>query len=351
MKRNKELIKLLLTQVRDEEEPEGLSKYSEAEQGFHAAILVDEGFVRGETLSGSDGQYRGAAMLNLTSQGYDHLEQLEALPQRRQSESDTDGMTLEVFISHAQDDSEVAESLVDLLRACFPFSAKEIRCTSVDGFGLSAGANFDEQLRQETVSSRAFIGLITPKSIQSAYVLFELGARWGARLPILPLFAKGADASFLKGPLQALHTLDARVPRQMHSFLNDLGKQLSRPLEPVAAYEKHLSRFVEAASSVAKSATPNDLERDIQKLVSPVPRTIRDDIMKMLARRSFIKSAEFVRMSGLSKARVEYYFGELVKAELIVGREDEFDALDTALNYEPTHKGRKYIVEADLDRS
>jgi len=35
------------------------------------------------------------------------------------------------------------------LRAALPLSAKDIRCTSVDGYKLAAGTNSDEQLRQE----------------------------------------------------------------------------------------------------------------------------------------------------------------------------------------------------------
>src|SRR5437762_5967682 len=87
---------------------------------------------------------------------------------------------LKLFISHSSDDSELARRVVVLVSTALNLPAVAIRCTSVDGHRLPAGANTNDQLRQEVHDSVAFIGIVSQSSIRSMYVLFELGARWGA---------------------------------------------------------------------------------------------------------------------------------------------------------------------------
>lgn len=96
---------------------------------------------------------------------------------------------IDVFISHSSEDAGLAAQVVDLLRSALNLQAARVRCTSVDGYRLAAGADSDEQLRNEALDAIVFIGILSPLSMASAYVLFELGARWGAKKPIVPLLA------------------------------------------------------------------------------------------------------------------------------------------------------------------
>lgn len=74
MKRDRELQKFLLLQVRDGQEPPQLSKYSEADQVYNAALLINEGLVEGEAIQGGSGEYISTVMTQLTSAGHDFLE-------------------------------------------------------------------------------------------------------------------------------------------------------------------------------------------------------------------------------------------------------------------------------------
>jgi len=106
---------------------------------------------------------------------------------------------IDVFISHSAADKELARGLINLLRLAIPsISPTRIRCTSVPGYRLPGGADADDQLRKEMVDARVFIGLITPESLTSTYVLFELGARWGAQLQLTPLLAAGMSTYELR---------------------------------------------------------------------------------------------------------------------------------------------------------
>lgn len=146
--------------------------------------------------------------------------------------------TIEIFISHSSSDEELAKRLITLIQSALLIPSELIRCTSVDGFRLPAGTSTDEALRREIHESRAFIAIITPSSITSIYVLFELGARWGAQKPLIPLLGNGASATVLRGPLASLNALSCDNPAQLHQFVDDLAALLKRKAEPAAAYSK-----------------------------------------------------------------------------------------------------------------
>jgi TIR domain len=107
---------------------------------------------------------------------------------------------LSIFISHSSKDADLALALIDLLKAALALRADQIRCSSVDGYRLPVGVNTESKLREEVNAAKVAVGLITPNSLASYYVMFELGARWGADLFLAPLMA-GVKAGELSGPL------------------------------------------------------------------------------------------------------------------------------------------------------
>jgi hypothetical protein len=153
--------------------------------------------------------------------------------------------SLDIFISHSSKDKDIAEALINLLKAALNIPADRIRCTSVDGYRLPAGASTDEQLRREIYEARTFIGLITPTSFQSTYVLFELGARWGARLHLAPVLAAGIDVGALRGPLTGLNALSCDVSAQVFQLINDIASSLKTTASNPSAYQKHVDTLVE----------------------------------------------------------------------------------------------------------
>src|SRR5262245_7038271 len=116
---------------------------------------------------------------------------------------------IRLFISHSSADVTLARQVVDLFRSSLNLRATEIRCTSVDGYRLPGGANTNAQLRLEVHDAQVLIGIISAASLTSQYVLFELGARWGAGRPLIPLLAPGTPTSVLDGPLSVLNAINA----------------------------------------------------------------------------------------------------------------------------------------------
>ncbi len=74
MKRDMDLIRLLLLQAEGEEPAPDLSGYTEQQQVYHSALIIEAGLVHGEIITDGDGQPRTTATLRLTWKGHEFLD-------------------------------------------------------------------------------------------------------------------------------------------------------------------------------------------------------------------------------------------------------------------------------------
>jgi predicted RNA-binding Zn-ribbon protein involved in translation (DUF1610 family) len=151
---------------------------------------------------------------------------------------------IRLFISHSSRDVTFVQALIDLLRAALNLDVSQIRCTSVDGYRLQGGANTNEQLKQEVHDAEAFIGVISDESIKSLYVVFELGARWGANRSLIPLMAPGANTDVLGGPLAGINSLSSTNRSQLNQLLDDLSRELSLSLQPASSFQRQIDAII-----------------------------------------------------------------------------------------------------------
>src|SRR4029453_3282493 len=126
------------------------------------------------------------------------------------------------------DDTKVATCLVELLRAAFSLPSESIRATSVAGYKLRLGAEANKKLLKEILSCKLLIGLITPSSRKSPWVLLELGARWGTKKDLLPLTAAGVRPGEFKGPIGGRHTGNCSVRTDVLQLISDVGTTRER---------------------------------------------------------------------------------------------------------------------------
>ena len=159
-------------------------------------------------------------------------------------------MTMRVFISHSSNDVEVAKALIDLLRKALNLKSDEIRCTSVAGYGMPGGASVDETLKSEVHDAELLIGIITPASMMSAYVMFELGARWGAGKPMIPLLASGATPKHLEGPLAGINALDSSKDSQVYRLVEDSAGYLHVKLDRASSYATAVEELAKRSAKV-----------------------------------------------------------------------------------------------------
>jgi hypothetical protein len=184
-----------------------------------------------------------------------------------------------IFISHSSVDADLAELLVDLLRSAFNLPADDIRCTSVEGHRLPGGADVEDQLRSEILGTKTVIGLISSDSFDSAYVLFELGARWGIQGNLIPLLTPGSETSILKGPISGYNALSCDSNSQLLQLIQDVSQHIEVESEPPNVYQKHIERILRFT---ARRSADNNLSRPSSsaRLVRELDPGTADEIIR-----------------------------------------------------------------------
>ena len=196
---------------------------------------------------------------------------------------------MRIFISHSSRDAELARALIDLLQAALPITSDEIRCSSVDGYRLPGGVSIDQRLRNEVHDAEVVIGLLTPNSLRSAYVSFELGARWGAQKRMIPLLASGITPEVLEGPLGGINALDCRCDGQIHQLVEETASHLNIEPHRTSTFAHQVNKLLELASTPMVTAnTSSFASSPPQDSVSATPllddsRTSRPDQLALLS--------------------------------------------------------------------
>lgn len=193
---------------------------------------------------------------------------------------------LDVFLSHSSADEKVARAMINLLRDALSIEQSKIRCTSVPGYKLETGAHTETRLREEIQQARVFIGLLSEMSLGSAYVLFELGARWGAmqnygysstnsKSKLFPVLAAGATGSMMRDPLKAYNALNCESAGDLHQLVSDIGRELGRPLGNAAAYQDKIDALV-SASRQLKAKRSREAKKKAEDAATKVANPLRN---------------------------------------------------------------------------
>lgn len=250
---------------------------------------------------------------------------------------------LTLFISHSAHDSEIAKSIVTLFEKAFKISARRIRCTSVDGYRLPAGADTNHVLRTEVFSAKLFVALLTPNSLSSPYVLFELGARWGTRKPLYPILAGGAMPAQLPAPLNGLNALSMISADQVRQLLEDASEALSQRLEPASSFSAEVEKVVDV-SSVISSPPTIDENSQASAPSSAILEEAKVRILLELAKQERSYAEQISRTLGIGIQVVQYHLEELQNDELAAA----YYFMGGPTEWGLDHEGRKYLVRNGL---
>lgn len=131
-----------------------------------------------------------------------------------------------LFISHRHEDKGVVEALVNLLEAAFSFEPWQMRCTSIPRLSPPYAEDLNEQIRKEVTKAKLVLGVITPSLKGSSYVLFELGACWGAKRTPLPLLARGATPADIPDPIAGTLAVKLTEKEEINKLLRELPEKL-----------------------------------------------------------------------------------------------------------------------------
>jgi hypothetical protein len=130
-----------------------------------------------------------------------------------------------LFFSHSEKDKNLLQHLVEAARIGLDLNKGDIVCSSLDGYHIQSGKDIIEISKQGGAYSNCLIGVITPNSLNSHWVLFELGARWGTDNPFVIILANGADFHDLP---EAIRTRVAKkcTESELELLFNDVAEQL-----------------------------------------------------------------------------------------------------------------------------
>lgn len=249
-----------------------------------------------------------------------------------------------LFISHAFDDRELAKALVDLIEHVLKVDTRAaIRCTSVVGYTLSPGSGAGETLRANLRDCDVVLGLLTPKSLESKYVLMELGAAWGFQKTAVPLLV-GVSFADLPGPFKDVHAVQATSQAGVLSVLEVIENRCAMPKRTDAGrLVEKVGEFVALvsaakASSVAVTPPPSP--------ASPAETEVPDDAAKMklvlwlesqertaTASRSPVDIVQVAKQAGVSVGQVDRLIGDaevLGERWSVAGRGGGFVRLELA---------------------
>lgn len=132
-------------------------------------------------------------------------------------------MPIKIFLSHSAADEPLASSLVDCLLSSMMLSDDELRCTSVAGHKLPVGSDFAATLLEDIGDSSVVVGLVTRNALASSWVLFELGATWGAKKNMKPLVTDEVDLKALPGPVSGRHVARMSNRGDVAQFLEEIA--------------------------------------------------------------------------------------------------------------------------------
>jgi hypothetical protein len=251
--------------------------------------------------------------------------------------------SLKIFISHSSHDHETALALINLVKAALNLKPSEIRCTSIDGYRLPIGSDTDERLREEVLAAEAFIGIISPESVASAYVLFELGGRWGAKRSLAPLLAPGVKPDILKGPIAGLNVLSCSSESQLHQLVDDIAHEIGVPVNSPAAYLAELKAVSLASRGKPKAQVVTSNHED-RGLFEPKAEHI-EAIAAFTSMNGEASALDIANKSGWSLVKARHFVDDLMDMKLI---ESSNYVQGGHLAFHLTRKGRAIAVENDL---
>ena len=151
-----------------------------------------------------------------------------------------------VFISHSHRDSAVAEAFADLFHSAFNLPCEEIRCSSVPRYSLPFGAEVRRHLKEEVLAASVVIGIVTQSSRESAWVLFELGARWGASKPLIPVLAPNGDAGLLPPPIRDAHAMICGYDNII-KLVEEVAPLLGESMPRTSTFTNYITAIMKAA--------------------------------------------------------------------------------------------------------
>jgi len=229
-----------------------------------------------------------------------------------------------IFISHAVNNKEIADSLVDLFETGIGISSNEIFCSSLEGLGIPSGVNFVSFIKDQILNPKVVILLLTPDYLNSQFCLCELGASWALSTRIIPIIVPPITYQNIKAVLTGVQLLRIENKEDLNQMQQDLIDSLSIEGKSFSRWEIKRDAFLQSIITKipVKTIPPisheeysrlhknySDATNEIKNLIEENDK--KDDLIKKI---SALKDAEKVKSIVKENDSEESHFNELIEA-------------------------------------
>jgi hypothetical protein len=129
---------------------------------------------------------------------------------------------IQIFISHATGDHPLARELVELLCECFRIPSEKI---FYDQYSLLPGKKLDDQIKAALAQAEMVIVLMTPRSVFSPWVLFEMGrGHFSVRKRLVVLLANGLPHERLPAPAFPWFAVSLEAPEGVEMLVRAIAQ-------------------------------------------------------------------------------------------------------------------------------
>ena len=115
--------------------------------------------------------------------------------------------TLRIFVSYSSKDRHFASLLLSRL-------ANHSNVSIFSTQDLSAAEDFRLRIREELQAASAFLVLLSHRSVESNWVLYELGAAWALEKPIVAVLMDPEVRTKIPVDSQQLNTVELEDPNE-----------------------------------------------------------------------------------------------------------------------------------------
>jgi hypothetical protein len=186
-----------------------------------------------------------------------------------------------IFISHSLEDLQSAEALKGFLLAMIDITPDKILCSSPQDPDQLAAGGISEWLKFAVGSCEAVFAIVTPSSVTTDWVLFELGAAWALGKKITLFYLDGADFRDLPphlGSYRHLKVEEHNAPLQIIAVCKETAAAIGLPLKRGSGVHTALAGAVAAMRRQAPdSIEPGHDNLDYAGAGLPYPSDAPDD--------------------------------------------------------------------------
>ena len=171
-----------------------------------------------------------------------------------------------VFISHAHEDRDLAQSLASLLKDGLELKPAEITCTSDADYGLERGADLREQITGRLNSARALFLLATPASHTRDWVQYQCAIADAARedglefFIVTPLTSHG---DLVPDPYVGRVAVTLSRAGDVHAFVKQLRKTFGLGEAVPAGAVEPLVDLVDRCTPIEQAYRRTTLEKQL----------------------------------------------------------------------------------------